>query len=307
MDLRQLEYVVAVAEAGTFTAAATALHVAQPAVSAQVARLERELGTPVFVRTPRGAVPTDVGREVVARARVTLASAASVTAAAAEHTGLLRGTARLGVVPGCTETTVVTALGDLRARAPGVEVTLREGTAAALVDDVLAGALDVALVGLAGPRPAGLDGWVVTDDRLDLVVPPGHRWAGRRQLRTADLAEEPHVAMPPGAGLRTALDDAVAATGRAVRVSCEASDLAMVVSLVEAGLGVTLFPDSARAMLPAGVTVVRVVPEVRSRLEVVHAAPLPPGPAGRALVAALRRAQGLEPAERSTERAAPNR
>src|SRR6059036_3251846 len=106
MELRQLEYFVAVAEEASFTRAAARVHVAQPGVSAQIRRLERELGHELLDRSGRDVRPTDVGAAVIEHARAALASIACARAVADEFAGLLRGRVAVGMLSGCNSTDV---------------------------------------------------------------------------------------------------------------------------------------------------------------------------------------------------------
>src|SRR4051812_1957620 len=133
MELRQLAYVVAVADEGSFTRAAAREHVAQPGVSAQVRRLERELGQALFHRGPGPVTPTAAGEAVLPFARAALAAAAGVRDAADEIAGLVRGRVALGVVPSVSGR-LAGALAGFRTDDPGVEITLVEGTSDALLD-----------------------------------------------------------------------------------------------------------------------------------------------------------------------------
>src|SRR4051812_26309896 len=174
MELRQLAYVVAVAEEGGFTRAAARVHVAQPGVSAQVRRLEAELGPPLFDRAAGTVTLTAAGEAVLPYARAALAAAAGVRTAIEELTGLLRGHVAIGVVPS-VGAWLADGLATFHAAPPGVEITLAEDASDALLDGVRAGRLDLALAGLAGPPPDGLDVDTVTDERLVAAVHPEHR------------------------------------------------------------------------------------------------------------------------------------
>src|SRR5919107_5063842 len=163
MELRQLEYLVAVAEDASFTRAAERLHVAQPGVSAQIRRLERELGHELLDRTG-GVTPTAVGAAVLPHARAALAAIASVRQAVDEVAGLLRGRAAMGVVTSYSAPDVPALLASFRRRHPGVDITLREGASDALADAVRDGALDLALVSVPAGGLPGLESQVVTEE-----------------------------------------------------------------------------------------------------------------------------------------------
>ena len=169
MELRQLAYVVAVAEEGSFTRAAQREHVAQPGVSAQVRRLEAELGQPLFDRGAAKVTLTVAGRAVLPFARAALAGAAGVRTAIDELAGLVRGNVAVGMVSSVGGR-LADALAAFHADHPGVDITLVEDTSEALLDGVRSGRFDVAVAGLARAAPAGLGTATVTDEELVAAV-----------------------------------------------------------------------------------------------------------------------------------------
>src|SRR5919198_977290 len=158
MEMRQLEYVVAVAEEGTFTRAAARVHVAQPAISQQIAQLERELGERLFDRAERRVRLTPAGEAFLPHARATLAAVRAGRDAVGEIRGVLAGPLAIGTIPS-PPVNLVERLARFRERHDRITVLLRTGSPEHLVADVLSGVLDVALIGVSGPRqvtgPAG--------------------------------------------------------------------------------------------------------------------------------------------------------
>jgi DNA-binding transcriptional LysR family regulator len=285
MELRQLAYVVAVAEEGSFTRAAAREHVAQPAVSAQVRRLEAELGQALFARGPGPVTLTAAGEAVVPLARAALAAAAGVRIAVDELAGLVRGRVAVGVVPSVTHR-LAGVLAAFHADHPGVEITLAEETSDALLAGVRTGRLDFALAGLAGAVPPGLQTATVTDERLVAAVAPGHRLASRTTVTLRALHGEALIALPPGTGGRTALERGFAGLGLAPRVALEAGDPRVLMDLARRGLGVAIVPESA----PEGLHVLVLRPALRSRRELVWPAGDAPSPAARELLERTRSA-----------------
>ena len=290
MELRQLAYVVAVAEEGGFTRAAEREHVAQPGVSAQVRRLEAELGQALFDRGGGTVTLTAAGEAVLPFARAALAGAAGVRTAIDELTGLLRGRVAVGVVPSVSGR-LAGALAAFHAAHPAVEITLAEDTSDGLLDGVRAGRLDLALAGLAGAGLSGLATETVTDERLVAAVAHGHRLARRSTVTVRGLRSEPLIALPRGTGGRTALEVGFAAAGLAPRVAFEAGDPLVLMELARRGLGVAILPESA----PEDLHALPIRPPLRSRLELVWRPGGPSGPAARALLGRLRAAL-VEPA-----------
>lgn len=283
MELRQLAYVVAVAEEASFTRAAAREHVAQPGVSAQVRRLEAELGQALFDRGAGTVTLTAAGEAVLPFARAALAGAAGVRTAVDELAGLIRGRVAVGVVPSVGGW-LADALAGFHGEHPGVEITLVEDTSDALVDGVRSGRLDFALAGLAGAVPAGLETATVADEELVAAVAPGHRLAGRRTISVRALGDERLIALPRGTGGRTALDEGFAAVGVSPRVAFEAGDPRVLMDLAERGLGVAILPASA----PEHLHVLQISPRMRSRLELVWRADASPSPAAGALIGRTR-------------------
>src|SRR6478672_12921264 len=151
MDLRQLEYVVAIADAGSFTAAAVTVHASQPSVSHGVRALEDELGVAVFVRLPRAVVATPTGESVIAAARQVLRDADTVRAVAADATGLTAGRVDVATLPTLAADPVAGLVGRFRVDHPGVTVRLIEPEAdATLLDAVASGRAELGFADLGG-------------------------------------------------------------------------------------------------------------------------------------------------------------
>ncbi|MCW0212765.1 MAG: LysR family transcriptional regulator [Pseudonocardia sp.] len=289
MELRHLQYFVAVAEEGTVTAAAARLHVAQPGVSAQLRRLERELGEPLFDRTSRGVTLTEAGRAVLPYARTALRAVEGARTAVDELTGLIRGRVAVGMASAMASSALPELLADFRDAHPGVEVTLTDGTSDDLVAALLDGRLDLAWIGLAGPAPDGVATRVVTEQELVVVggdLPP--------EVGVVALRDRPLICMSRGTGLRAVVDSACAAAGFRPTVAFEAGDPLLLARLAARGLGIAVLPRAAVVAAGVEVGVSHLVPELSSRIELAWRAEGPSGPAARALVgfavAALRRA-----------------
>lgn len=307
MELRQLAYFAAVAEEASFTRAAARLHVAQPGVSAQVRRLERELGQALLDRTGRTVQLTDAGAAVLPYARAALDAVDGARRAVADTAGLVRGHVSIGVAGSLTAVDVPGLLAGFHRAHPGVEVTLTEDDRDRLIESIRTGRLDLALAGHPGPvgsgvavpavaghpgsaRP-GVAVRVVAAEPLVAAVGPGDRLAGAASVPLRDLADRPLITMPPGSGLRAVLDQACAAAGVRPRVAFEASDPVMLARLAARGLGVAILPASAAAAGPAGLDTVPITrPRLRGRIALLWRTRAPVGPAARALVAYARAA-----------------
>lgn len=276
--LRELEQFVAVATAGTFTAAARRVHLSQPALTAAIQRLEHEVGAALFDRGRRGAALTAAGRALLPRAQAALAAFADGKRAVAEIEGLAAGEVRIG--GGATVCTYVLppVLARFRRARPGIRLSLREGYTDELEQAVEAGALDLAVITVDRRRPpAGpLDRLAVHgDDELIVVGAPGF------DPRTA-----PWITFAPGSPTRALLLERVPDA----RVVMELGSIAAVKGHVKAGIGLALVSRLAvEADLARGSLVevpLRWSP-VRRRLAIRHRGRAHLTPAATALLALL--------------------
>ncbi|WP_020664573.1 LysR family transcriptional regulator [Amycolatopsis benzoatilytica] len=284
MELHQLEYFVAVAEEANFTRAAARMHVAQPGVSAQIRRLERELGQPLFDRSGRSVRLTGVGAAALPHARAALAAVAAVRETVAEHEGLVRGQVAMGMVTSAGPVALPDFLAEFAERYPGVEITLGEANSDVMVEALREGRLDVAVIGLADGVPAGLETQVVLDEELVAVVGPRDEFSDRAEVSFAELAQRPLICLPQGTGLRGVLDREFAAHGLRPRVTLEASDPNVLAQLAMRDLGVALVPESLARYYSAELHLVRLASRPRGQLALAWRADGPLGPAARALL-----------------------
>ena len=286
IDLKWLRSFVVVAEEASFTRAANRVHVAQPGVSAQVRRLEAELGQQLLDRSGRSVRLTEVGSAVLPFARAALDAVASARQAVDELAGLVRGQVTMGMVSGCALPVLAQLLAGFHGRYPGVAISLVEDNSYRLVELVTDGGLDLALIGSAGAPAPGLNTTVILDEELVAAVDPGHPLAGVGSVAVGALRDLPLVSLPRGTGVRAALDAACAEAGFTPRVVFEASALPMVVHMAALGLGLAVVPSSTAAAGTAGAPrILRITdPPLRSRLELVWSAAPSANPAARVLV-----------------------
>jgi DNA-binding transcriptional LysR family regulator len=290
MELRQLEYFVAVAEEASFTRAAERVHVAQSGVSAQIRRLERELGQELFDRDTRTVKLTGVGMAVLPYARRALEAVGGARAAVDELTGLVRGRVAVGMIVSCPVLDLPALLAEFHREHPGVEITLREDNSDRLLQGLHSGELDLALVGVATRLPAGVDSLVLTEEPLVAAVAHGHPLATKSKLTLAALSKHPLISLPRGTGLRTCLDEACASAAVQPRIAFEASDPRMLGELAALGLGVAIMAESMAAARAAQLYAIPVTaPSMRSRIELAWRTEGSIGPAARELIADARR------------------
>jgi DNA-binding transcriptional LysR family regulator len=294
MELRQFEYFVAVAEEANFTRAAERIHVAQPAVSAQILRLERELGQALLDRSRRTVRLTAAGEAVLPYARAALAAVAHIQLAVDDLTQLVRGTVTIGTVTS-HGVDIPGLLADFHADHPNVEITLSTASSDALIESLRAGRLDAAIVSV-GPDELldGLEMEVATDEAIEAVVSPTDELARRKTIRLTDLRERPLIALPVGAGIRHQFDAACARAGITPRIGFEASTPLALADLAERGLGIAIVPASVSRGRD-GLHALAIVPELRGRLVLAWRSGGPMSPAARVLVDKARRLLRVSP------------
>ena len=245
MELRQLEYFVAVAEEANFTRAAQRVHISQSGVSAQVRRLEQELGATLIDRSGRAATLTAAGAAALDHAREVLGAARAVRQAVDDVSGVLRGRLDVGMVSGCTITPLFDALAAFGTAHPGIELSLIEDSSDRLTDRVRAGQVDVALIGAAGATPEGLEAFTIVSERLVATAASGHPLLASGSTCTlAQVTAHPLICMPSGTGVRAVLDTACARGGLVAEITLVASAPDAVADLAQRGLGVGILSES---------------------------------------------------------------
>ena len=293
MELRQLAYFDAVVRHGSFTKAAQRLHVAQPAVSAQIRRLETELGTTLLERTTRRVALTHAGELFLSRARQALAQVDAARGDLAELSAVLRGRVRIGATQVLGSLDLPASLASFRRRYPGVSLALHTGLVAKLLGLLDAGEVDLILAPVHDDLPAAYQARPLVPESLVLVTPPGHPLAARGNVPLAAAGDEPFVCLPADSRLRAILADAAVAEGFVPRVEFETYSPASIRDLVSAGLGVALLARSAATGPgPAiGVCELEPAPE-HPPIGLIHTRKRPLTPAARAFADHLAAAAG---------------
>lgn len=272
MELRQAEYVVGVVDHGGFGRAAAALHVTQPSLSQGVARLEAELGLPLFLRLGRRVVPTAAGRAFVGPARRLVREAETARAAVVAVAGLAGGRLDLVALPTLAADPLAPLVGAFRARYPGVTVRIAEPEGAAdVVALVREGRCELGLAELP-VAAADLTTEPLFDDELLVVFPPGSPPPGRGIPATA-LREVSLVTGPPGTSTRRLAEEALRAAGVEPRVVVETDQREAIVPLVLAGAGAAFVTAPvARRAAAAGAAAAPLVPPLRRLIGLVRRA-----------------------------------
>jgi DNA-binding transcriptional LysR family regulator len=270
MDVRQLEYVVAVADHGGFTRAAQAVHVAQPSLSQGVRTLEAELGVELFARLGRAVRPTAAGELVVDAARRVLRDVAEVRTVAAAVAGLQTGRLEMVALPTLAVDPLAPLIGRFRQAHPGVTLRVREPEEGAAIDrQVASGRAELGLTDLT------TGGTTLT--RVDLfrqevlaVCPPDTVVEGDVLSPTA-LAAMPLVATPVGTSTRRLLERAVARAGGEPNIAVEVNTREAMLPLVLAGAGTALLPARLAAEAAERGAVVRPLrPALTRRIGILH-------------------------------------
>jgi len=242
VEIRQLRAFVAIAESGTFTAGAQRVHVTQAAISMQIRQLETEIGARVFVRAPRHVILTEAGEHLLRRARQMLREHDAAVDEIAELAGAERGRLRIGSASAMVLTDQLpTILTELRKQHPRAEIGVTSGTSEALVEQILAGELDIAFVSL--PVDArGIQTERLSEDQLVAIASPRHKLAKQKTISAYTLAGERLILGERGGNTRRLIDQFFAQAGVTLRVAMELSRQAAIRRMVEEDMGVGIVP-----------------------------------------------------------------
>lgn len=239
MELRQLQALIAIADHGSFSAAASAIHTVQSNVSSHIARLERELGVQLVDR--QSGRLTEEGAAVLERARRVSSEIEAAVADVAALRHEIAGTARIGMI-GTTARWLAPLLLDRMAGAhPKVRLLIGDGTSATLEPLLVAGSLDAALINLPHSSPE-LAERPLFDEDLVLVVPPGHELAGRDRLHLEELNGLSLLLPAPGTGFRKEIEGACSAAGVSLLPLAELDGVRLIASLTLRGYGPAILP-----------------------------------------------------------------
>ncbi|MDH2904234.1 MAG: LysR family transcriptional regulator [Actinomycetota bacterium] len=244
MELKQLEYFIAVAEESNFTRAAERVHISQSGVSAQIRKLELDLGADLFDRSGRAVSLTAAGNIALERARLVLDSVEALRQAVNEVTGLIQGRLTVGMITGCTVQGLFDTLAAFHVAHPGIDISLVEDNSGPLAERVRAGELDLALVGTSGEPPTGLGAMAISSERLVAAVPFEHPLAAKDHTLLRDVSGYAIVCMPDGTAPRALFNQACEATGIVPNIVLQASAPDAVADLAARGLGVAILTES---------------------------------------------------------------
>jgi LysR family hydrogen peroxide-inducible transcriptional activator len=266
MDFRQLQALIAIADHGSFSAAASALHTVQSNVSSHVARLERELGVQLVDR--QGSQLTEEGQAVVERGRRVAAELEAAIADVAALRHEVAGTARIGMIGTIARWLGPLLLDGMDRLHPKVRLVIGDGTSTTLQPHLASGSLDAAVVNLPQSNPDLVERPLFDED-LVLVVPSDHPLAGQRQISLCDLDDFELLMPAPGTVFRAEIDDACRVAGIGLRPRAEVDGVRLIASLALQGYGPAILPATGAGDGLAGFTRVSVLGLPRRRVGVV--------------------------------------
>lgn len=248
MDVRQLAALVAIADHGTFSAAARALYTVQSNISGHIAKLERELGATLVDRSHGGL--TDEGERVVERARRVLHEIDDIAADIASLNDEVSGDARIGVIGTAARWMMAQLLETIGREYPRVRPTILEGSTSTLIPNVISGALNAAVVHLPIDEPELVIEPLFAED-LVLLTPTDHPLATESARELHDLHDIPLLLPPPGTAMRRVLDRAAGAAGITLAAQAEIDGVRLLASLVIDGHGIAIVPATTIPRSPA--------------------------------------------------------
>jgi molybdate transport repressor ModE-like protein len=291
LDAHRLALLAEVAHAGSIAGAAQRLAFTPSAVSQQLAKLEREVGTPLVQRHPRGVTLTAAGQALLTHAEAIAGELRTAERTVRALRGAEPAQLTVGAFASAGTTLVPAALAEFRRDHPAVALRLLDLEPPDGYGLVSARELDLLIThrypGVPLPEPRGLTRSLLRSERLRLILPPGHAGAGTPSLR--DLSEEDWVSGGPGVPNRVCLEQLADAAGVRLRVAYETRDYQVVVALVEAGLGVAFVPESVLARVRPSRVEVRDAADARPVREIFLVHHRNPGPLVTEMVARLAR------------------
>ncbi len=245
MELTQLRYVLAVAETGNFTRASVSLNIAQPSISQQINKLERELGHKLFHRIGRKAILTEAGAVFLERARKILFEVEDAASELKDHPTLERRIT-VGAIPTLAPFLLPSALTRCRERFPNLQVNIREDFKVTLIRDILEGELDLALVALPVTDPS-INAEVLWKEPLILVVAKAHPLAAKAKVTSADLADQTFILLGSSSSLAAQVSRFCGEHHFEPRIGSRCAQIATVKALVAIGAGISILPRLARS------------------------------------------------------------
>ncbi|ASS91842.1 MAG: LysR family transcriptional regulator [Bacillaceae bacterium] len=244
MELRQLIYFWEVAKREHVSEAAEALHVAQSAISRQIANLEAELGVELFEREGRNVKLTPIGRHFLPHVETALKAIEHAKQQIEEFLDPERGTVKIGFPTSLASHTMPTVISAFKAKHPNVSFHLRQGSYKYLIEAVKKREIDLAFLGPIPTDDNDVKGDILFTESFAALLPHNHPLAHKKSLVLTELRNEPFVTFPEGYILHKIVHEACQQAGFSPIISSEGEDLDAIKGLVSAEIGVTLLPES---------------------------------------------------------------
>jgi LysR family nitrogen assimilation transcriptional regulator len=304
MDLKQLEYFRHVAELGSFTRAANFLSIVQPALSRQVRQLEVELGQNLFERNGRGVVLTDAGSRLLEHTRGILNQIGRARQDLEDQRNGDTGHVSLGLPPSLGRSVTVPLVKAFKAQLPKASLATVEGLSSYIVEWLILGRVDCALIYNAAPSPS-VTLLPLLDDQLFLIAPRDPKASAKsapKPVMLAELADHPMIMPSRPHAIRMSVESALAAVERKLQVAYEIESIPSVIDLVRQGFGFAVLPRNSVTSTPwAGDVLVRpiIAPVLKTSLSIAVSAQRPTGPLMRKALDVIRDIvrQEIHPAE----------
>ncbi|MGV3489067.1 MAG: LysR family transcriptional regulator [Tuberibacillus sp.] len=245
MEWRQILYFIEVAKYEHVTEAANRLHVAQSAVSRQIALLENELGVPLFTREGRNVQLTSVGRVFLNYAERAVMEIEQGKEKIEEYLNPERGIIHLGFSTSLSPHTLPVALSQFREKYPGIHFQLYQGSQQHLIDLIEKGKLDLAFCAPVPKDHENVEGHIFYREQIQLILPIQHHFSEQTHMRLDQLRDESFVAFRPGHVLYDYLLSACGQAGFKPKLAFEGEDIETIKALVSAGFGIALLPENS--------------------------------------------------------------
>jgi len=245
VELRQLRYFVAVAEREHISEAAENLHVAQSAVSRQIANLEEELGIELFERVGRNVKLTPIGKTFLEYTIAALQAIDFAKKQVDEYLNPEKGTIKIGFPSSLASFLLPTVISAFKKEHPNVSFHLRQGSYRYLINAIKQRELNLAFLGPVPAKDDAINTKILFTENIAALVPASHQLATKEEIQLADLRNEGFVLFPDGYILNKVVVEACKSVGFTPKISSEGEDMDALKGLVAAGIGVTLLPESA--------------------------------------------------------------
>lgn len=244
MELRQLRYFVEVAEREHVSAAAEHLHIAQSAISRQIARLEEELGVMLFEKIGRNIQLTPIGKIFLIHAKTAIKAIEYAKYQIEEFLDPEHGMIKIGFPTSLSTYLLPTVISAFKDEQPNISFHLKQGSYSYLMEAVKNREIGLAFLGPVPTKDLDIEGHILFTENVSALLPISHPLAERKTLRLSDLRNDPFVLFPKGYVLNTLAIEACKQAGFTPNVASEGEDMDSIKGLVSAGIGVSLLPDS---------------------------------------------------------------